>query len=90
MKRSEFSLFLSSFFIFIVVSIIFLIYEARHNARAIVGATVQSLMSLEREVFGTLAENADLMTRGCRVCESLTEAELYRYERAVGTYMSLF
>ncbi|MEM9846232.1 MAG: hypothetical protein AAF965_15635 [Pseudomonadota bacterium] len=73
----------------VIISIIFLIYEVRHNARAIEGATVQSLMSLEREVFGTLAENADLMTRGGRDCESLSEAELYRYERAVGTYMSL-
>ena len=73
----------------VIISIVFLIYEVRHNARAIEGATVQSLMSLEREVFGALAENADLMTRGGKDCDSLTEAERYRYERAVGTYMSL-
>lgn len=73
----------------VIISIVFLIYEVRHNARAIEGATVQSLMSLEHEVFGTLAENADLMTRGGRDCDSFTEAEGYRYERAVGTYMSL-
>ncbi|MEM7075691.1 MAG: hypothetical protein AAF484_11435 [Pseudomonadota bacterium] len=73
----------------VVISIIFLIHEVRHNARAIEGATVQSLMSLERDVFGVLAENADLMTRGGQECATLSEAERYRYERAVGTYMSL-
>jgi len=73
----------------VVISIIFLIYEVRHNARAIEGATVQSLMSLEREVFSLLAENAELMTKGGWDAETLSEAEVYRYERGVGTYMSL-
>jgi len=73
----------------VVISIIFLIYEVRHNARAIEGATVQSLMSLEREVFGLLAENAELMSKGGADPASLTEVQLYQYERGVGTYMSL-
>ena len=73
----------------VILSILFLIYEVRHNARAIEGATVQSLMSLEREVFSLLAENAELMTRGGADAAALTEVELYRYERGVGTYMSL-
>ena len=73
----------------VIISIIFLIYEVRHNARAIEGATVQSLMSLEREVFSLLAENAALMTKGGADPASLTEVEFYRYERGVGTYMSL-
>lgn len=73
----------------VIISIIFLIYEVRHNARAIEGATVQSLMSLEREVFGLLAENAELMTTGGAESASLSEAQLYQYERGVATYMSL-
>jgi hypothetical protein len=73
----------------VVISIIFLIYEVRHNAQAIEGATVQSLMSLEREVFSLLAENAELMTKGGWNFASLSEPEVYRYERGVGTYMSL-
>jgi hypothetical protein len=73
----------------VIISIVFLIYEVRHNARAIEGATVQSLMSLEREVFSLLAENAVLMTKGGADIASLTEVEEYRYERGVGTYMSL-
>ena len=47
-----------------IVSVIFLVYEVRHNAKAIEGATVQSLMGLEREVFTLLVQNADLF--GCR------------------------
>ncbi len=73
----------------VVISIIFLIYEVKHNSRAIEGATVQSLMSLEREVFGLLAENAELMTRAGQEFETLSDAEVYQYERGVGTYMSL-
>ena len=73
----------------VVISIVFLIYEVRHNARAIEGSTVQSLMSLEREVFSLLAENSELMTKGAWSHESLTDAEVYKYERSVGSYMSL-
>ncbi|MFK7745871.1 MAG: hypothetical protein AB8B47_12505 [Roseobacter sp.] len=73
----------------VVISIIFLIYEVRHNARAIEGATVQSFMSLEREVFGLRAENAELMSQGGTDPASLTDVEHYQYERGVGTYMSL-
>lgn len=73
----------------VVISIVFLIYEVRRNAHAIEGATVQSLMSLEREVFSLLAENAELMTKGGRNPASLNEVEAYQYERGVGAYMSL-
>ena len=73
----------------VIISIIFLIYEVRHNARAIEGATVQTLMSLEREVFSLMAENAELMTKGGWKYETLSDAESYRYERSVGSYMSL-
>ena len=46
-------------------------------------------MSLEREVFSLLAENAELMTKGGADAVALSEVELYQYERGVGTYMSL-
>ena len=46
-------------------------------------------MSLEREVFSLLAENSELMTKGAWSHESLTDAEVYKYERSVGSYMSL-
>ena len=59
------------------------------NARAIEGTTIQSLMRLEREVFSLLAENAELMTKGGWHYDTLSDAELYGYERVVGSYMSL-
>ena len=73
----------------VIISIVFLIYEVRHNAAAIEGATVQSLMSLEREVFSLLADNAALMTKGAAGRDTLPDDEIYAYDRLVGSYMSL-
>jgi hypothetical protein len=73
----------------VIISIIFLIYEVRHNAAAIEGATVQSLMSLEREVFSLMADNAALMTKGAAGRDALEASERYAYDRSVGCYMSL-
>ncbi|GEM_PF-4916691 len=73
----------------VVVSIVFLIYEVRHNARAIEGATVQSLMSLEREVFTLMADNAALFARGGKDHAALTPEEQFRYHRIVASLMSL-
>ena len=73
----------------VIISIIFLIYEVRHNAAAIEGATVQSLMSLEREVFSLLADNAALMTKGAGGRDALSPSDQYAYDRLVGSYMSL-
>ena len=50
---------------------------------------MQSLMTLEREVFGLLADNAELMTKGGANAAALSEVEKYKYERGVGTYFSL-
>lgn len=73
----------------VVVSVVFLIYEVRHNANAIEGATVQSLMSLEREVFAMLAAHADLFTRGCKDRSALSDEDRFRFDRVVSAEMSL-
>ena len=73
----------------VVVSVLFLIYEVRHNAKAIEGQTVQSLMSLEREVFALLADNADLFTRGRDHRAALTPEEQFQFDRIASSYMSL-
>ena len=75
--------------VFVLVSIIFLVLEIRHNAKAIEGATVQSLMSLEREVFALLADHADLVTRGCESYSGLSTQEKYQFERVAGAQLSL-
>lgn len=73
-----------------LISAIFLIYEVRHNAKAIEGATVQSLMSLEREVFTFLADNAGLFIRGSKNISQLSAEERLKFDRIVGAQMSLY
>ena len=47
-----------------LISVIFLVYEIRRNALAIEGSTVQSLMSLEAQIFATILTHAALYLRG--------------------------
>ena len=47
-----------------LISVYFLVLEVRRNAQAIEGATVQSLMSFEKDVFYMLASNAGVYLRG--------------------------
>lgn len=72
-----------------LISVAFLIYEVRHNAHAIEGATVQSLMSLESSVFGMVASNAELYLQGCADDPALSPAELLCFDRIVGSLMSI-
>ena len=73
----------------VIISIIFLIYEVRHNARAIEGATIQSLMSLEREIFALLIDHPEVFRRGCDDLESLTPNERFQFDRLLGAQFSL-
>lgn len=73
-----------------LVSVIFLIHEVRHNAHAIEGATVQSLMSLEADVFALIGNNADLCLRGNENPAQLSPAERLKYDRIVASQMSLY
>ncbi len=73
----------------VIISIVFLIVELRHNARAIEGATEQSLMTLEKDVFALLADNAALYRSGCKGLESLDDNEKFQFERIVAAVMSL-
>jgi hypothetical protein len=73
-----------------LISVYFLVLEVRRNAQAIEGATVQSLMSLEKEVFGLLADNAALHLRGCADFSRLSAEDKFRFERLVAVQMSLY
>lgn len=73
-----------------LISVIFLIFEVRHNAHAIEGATVQALMSLEGSVFATIATNAELYLAGCASSAELAPADALRFDRIVGAQMSLY
>ena len=73
----------------LIISIIFLVYEVRHNASAIEGATVQALMTFEREVFAMLIEHAVLFRRGCEDLYGLSDAERFQFDRLLGAQFSL-
>lgn len=73
-----------------LISVYFLVLEVRRNAQAIEGATVQSLMNFEKDVFSLLAANAELYLRGCEDAPKLSAEERFRFERVVAAQMSLF
>lgn len=73
----------------LIVSVIFLIYEIRHNARAIEAATVQELMTFEREVFAMMIQHADLFRRGCEDLYALADGERFQFDRLLGAHFSL-
>lgn len=73
-----------------LVSLSFLVFSVRRNARAIEGSTVQSLMNFEKDVFGMIAAEAPLFLKGCESPEKLKPAETLKFERIVSTQMSLF
>lgn len=72
-----------------LISVGFLVYEVRRNAQAIEGATVQSLMTLEAQVFSVLAEHAELYVRGCADVKQLSSVERFRFQELVAVVMSL-
>jgi hypothetical protein len=73
-----------------LVSLVFLILGVRRNARAIEGATVQSLMIFEKDVYTLLAAHADIFVRGCADPNQLTAPDRFRFDRLVNAQMSLF
>ena len=73
-----------------LISVYFLVLEVRRNARAIEGATVQSLMTFEKDVYQSLSINAGIYLRGCEDISKLSAEEKFRFERLVGAQMSLF
>lgn len=72
-----------------LISVYFLVLEVRRNALAIEGTTVQSLMSLEKDVFHLLANNADIYLRGSEDTSKLSAEEKFKFERLVAVQMSL-
>ena len=73
-----------------LTSVGFLVHGVRRNARAIEGATVQSLMSFEKDVYAMIAADAPLFLKGCAAPEKLSPVDALKFERIVSTQMSLF
>ncbi len=72
-----------------MISLVFLILEVRRNAQAIEGATVQSLMNFEKDVFALIANNAELYLKGSAGLAKLKPAEKLKYQRIISVQMSL-
>jgi hypothetical protein len=73
-----------------LISVYFLVLEVRRNAQAIEGATVQSLMTFEKDVFQVHSNNAHVYLRGCQNMSKLSAVDRFQFERLVGMQMSLF
>jgi len=73
----------------VIISVVFLVYEVRHNAKAIEGAMIQQLMGLEREVFTLLGANAALYLKGGAGRDALAPDERFQFDRLVGAQMSM-
>jgi len=72
-----------------LISVVFLILEVRRNAQAIEGATVQALMSFEKDVYALIANNAGLYLKGSAGIAKLTAPQKLAFERIVSAQMSL-
>jgi hypothetical protein len=72
-----------------LISVAFVVYEIRRNAQAIEGATVQSLMSLEQQVFTVILTNAQVYLRGCAMTPDMTDTEKLEFTECVGMIMSM-
>ena len=73
-----------------LISVYFLVHEVRRNAQAIEGATVQSLMIFEKDVFFTLGTNATLYLQGRADYSKLSAEDKYKFDKLVAAQMSLF
>lgn len=73
-----------------LISLIFLILEVRHTAKATESGTVQSLMELEVVVFEMLATNSALYLKGSADPKALDEEEAFRFDKFVSAQMSLY
>ena len=72
-----------------LISVAFVVYEIRRNAQAIEGATVQSLMALEQQVFSVILQNAGVYLRGCTMVQDMTDIEKLEFTECVGMIMSM-
>jgi len=72
-----------------LISVSFVVYEIRRNAQAIEGATVQSLMSLEQQVFSAILANSAVYLKGCAASPDMTETEAMEFSNCVGMVMSM-
>jgi hypothetical protein len=73
----------------VIVTIVYLAYQIRQNTQSIQGQTEQSLMSLERDVYALIADNANVYRRGSADLNGLDQDEALQFLHIVAAELSL-
>jgi len=73
----------------VIATVAYLAYQIRQNTQSIQGSTEQSLMTLEKEVYSFIADNARVFRRGCSNIADLDEDETVQFSYIVSAEMSL-
>jgi len=73
----------------VIVTIVYLAYQIRHNTQSIEGQTEQALMTLEKEVYSMIVEYASVYRRGTSDMSDLDADEALQFEFIVAAEMSL-
>jgi len=72
----------------VIVTLIYLAMQIRHNTRTVDGSTQQMLMSQEIEIYRLFTDHADVLVKGNKDLTSLTESEKEVYVYLVFAHMS--
>ncbi|MEH6586174.1 MAG: hypothetical protein V7720_06430 [Halioglobus sp.] len=73
----------------VIATLIYLAYQIRQNTHSLQGATEQSLMTLEKDTYSLIADNAELMIRASSDYLALSPEDALRFNSIVGAEMSL-
>jgi hypothetical protein len=72
----------------VIVTVVYVGVQIRHNSQAVQGATEQALMSQEMALYALLAEHANIYRRGSENADQLDADEYAVFEHLVSALMS--
>ena len=72
----------------VIVTVVYVGVQIRHNSQAVQGATEQSLMTQEMALYALVAEHANVYRRGGEHIDQLDADEYVVYEHLVAAQMS--
>ena len=67
----------------VIITVIYLAVQIRQNTRFVQGATEQTLMSQEIDVYTLMATHADVYQRGCDDLASLSKADRIVFDNLI-------
>ena len=72
----------------VIVTVVYVGVQIRHNSQAVQGATEQALMTQEMALYALVAEHANIYRRGGECIDQLDADEYVVYENLVAAQMS--